>query len=85
MFDLSELSSGSTDFGFLGLREFSIDDRLDVDVGWFFEGCDVVSEDRLVNCYAVRDVVKASRVVPMVIDVGDEVGAQGVGDDSIYA
>ena len=73
------------DFGFLGLREFSVDDRLHVDVSRFFKSSDVVGENRLVYRYAVRYVVKASRVVPMVSDIGDEVGAQGVGNDSIDA
>ena len=73
------------DFGFLCLGEFSIDDRLDIDVGWFFDGGDVVSKDCLVYRYAVRYVVKTSRVVPMVCDVGDEVGTQRVGYDSIDA
>ena len=72
-------------FGFLGLREFSVNDRLHVDVSWFFKSGDVVSEDRLVDRYAVRDVVEASRVVPVVGDAGDEVGAQRVGDDGIDA
>ena len=72
-------------FGFLGLREFSIDDRLDIDVCWLFESGDVVGEDRLVDRYAVRDVVEASRVVPVVSDAGNKVGAQGVGNDGVDA
>ena len=50
-----------------------------------FENGDVVGEDRLVDHYAVRDVVEASRVVPVVSDVGDKVSAQGVGNDGVDA